>query len=551
MSEYDVKGKELKAILKKAKKEPLSFGFNPGKDEDDTFFGMHKTKGPQVLGRAAKEEGAGSKWTFGTALVKGKELQLTCERDLPQAAKKLKKYLKKQKVMLNVILLDENGNILDSDIEDGLPDDPEMEGDDDAPPAPEASTAAPTSNEIPVAPPPGNEATPAPNDEPAPPAPPVDDAAAALRKRLADIGAQIKALAPEVQAKIMAPFQQVVGLAKGNDVPAATAGAEKIEKAIALLAGTAPQSVPPAPPPPDPQMLKLTQLVAALRGKAEAVTDAARQGALLNALGQAAQMIQAREAEKAVAVLKRVQEALKALEAAPSPTSSPTQESAPVGPGGEPAPTSNGEDAEWLRRYTAIEPSVTAALSQGLVADVNALRIAFDTAIDLADAGNYGGAVQALGRVQQMLDAGREDGKSSFQAEIPAEAKPLAAARVRWIGVRAQMRSEMKKLEAAILSALADDEEAMAEIGGSVGSLSNRLDVIDSQLEDVLDQIVNTAPGEARDKLKDAARKKVDEYTSVLADSFFQEVDQGNGFLSVAIGAPARASLQEISATLA
>lgn len=127
MSELRVQGDEIKRLVKEARKAPVSLGFNPGSGDEDAFLAMHKTKTPEVVGRDAKAGADGGKFTFGPATVEGKLLTLTCLRELPGAAKKLKKYLRSQKVMLNVVLLDADGNVLESDIED-LPPDAEDEG---------------------------------------------------------------------------------------------------------------------------------------------------------------------------------------------------------------------------------------------------------------------------------------------------------------------------------------------------------------------------------------------------------------------------------------
>ena len=45
---------------------------------------------------------------------------------MPTLARKVKKYLKANKINLNVQIADRNGNIIDSDIEDDIPDDPDF-----------------------------------------------------------------------------------------------------------------------------------------------------------------------------------------------------------------------------------------------------------------------------------------------------------------------------------------------------------------------------------------------------------------------------------------
>ncbi|MBC2836458.1 hypothetical protein [Paragemmobacter straminiformis] len=128
------------------RRAPVSFAYNAADKSEDDYLGFHRQKPPKVLGKEAKEEGAGPKYAFGTAQVEGKILSLTCERVVPGLAKKLKRYLKTQRIMLNVQILDETGAILESDIEE-LPDDPELFDDDDpAAAATPAAAAAPAAD---------------------------------------------------------------------------------------------------------------------------------------------------------------------------------------------------------------------------------------------------------------------------------------------------------------------------------------------------------------------------------------------------------------------
>lgn len=128
MGEFQASGSELKKFVNVMRKQPISFAFNAAQKVDEDYLGLHRTKPPKTLGKEAKEEGEGDKYAFGTAKVEGKILSLTCERVIPSLAKKLKRYLKSQKVMLNVQVLDASGNVLESDIED-LPDDLELDDD--------------------------------------------------------------------------------------------------------------------------------------------------------------------------------------------------------------------------------------------------------------------------------------------------------------------------------------------------------------------------------------------------------------------------------------
>lgn len=189
MSEYAVKGAELKKILEFSKNGPISFGFNPGKSTDDTYLGLHKTKPKKALGEAAKKEGKSKKFTFGTAQVVEKTLRLTCEHALPQMAKQVKRYLKSQKVTLDVEIMDASGNVLESDIGEDLSDDGSVLGGD--------SDAAAEQAE--------------------------------LAKRLKVLAGFIKSLPPSLAAKVGKPFQQAVAAAKAGAIRDAMARIEKIE----------------------------------------------------------------------------------------------------------------------------------------------------------------------------------------------------------------------------------------------------------------------------------------------------------------------------------
>jgi hypothetical protein len=551
MGEFAVEGAELKRLIKIARKAPISFGFNPGKSDEDTFLGLDRVKQPKVLGKAAKEEGDGNKYSFGTAVVDGKVMRLTCLRELPNMAKRLKRYLKSQKVMLNVELLDENGNILESDIEDDLPDDPELEGEDDAVVAEEAEAVSPP--ETPT--------------EPETPDTSAQDMAE-LTKRLGAIAGQIKALPPETAAKLAKPFQNVVALARAGSLTEASGGADKIEAALKMLAGTTPAPAPetaapppPAPPPPDPQMLKLMQHVQAMRDRASIITDPARKAAFDGALDKVVGLIEAKEAEKAVAILQKLQEMLKAFAAAaataaaaPDTTAQTASTETPIDETDQDDDVLSGAQAEaaWLAAFARLEPLVNDALTKGLVEDVDKLRTQWQWAVTNAADGSFDKALDAVSSVEVMLLSAPDDGLTAFEREIGPDARAIASARVKWANVRGQMTQEMDRLAAVMKSILAEEEDVLEEVGAEIDGLTGRLSSFNSLLENQLDEIVNCPATEdtKRKGLKDAARVTLGQYKSALEDPFFQDIDQGNGFTTVAIATPARVALAEIAAAL-
>lgn len=509
MGDFAVEGSELKKMVKLAKKEPVSFAFNPGKSEEDAYCGMHRTKPPAQLGKEAKDSGEGGKFTFGTAAVQGKTISLTCLRDLPGLAKRFKKYLKSQKVMLNVVIMDEDGNVIDSDIEEGLPDDPELEGEDDGN-APQDGQAA-----IPEA--------------PLPPDPNV------VMKRLAALRERITALPPEAQAKVAGPFKQLVDLVKGNDLERATSGADRLEAAIKMLAGQA-AAAPPAPPV-DPQLQKLTEFAAATRARVEARPDDSTRVQLLAALDKVDGQIKGGEVEAAVALLKKLGDILKSL---PEPGAQPQTGDT----------VQDGARAEWEARFAELEPRINSALTQGLIEKVDDLRKLRDWTTGMAMQGQHDKAMQALPRIAALLDTVPADGKTAFEAEIAPEVRPFAQARLRWAGARGTMMSEVQKLAAAIQAGAAEDD-LLEVAAANVGVLTQNVARLDERLEDKLDDIVNAAAGGDRDRLKGEARALIGEYQQELGTPFFRDIDGASGFGSVAVASTARAALADIARVLA
>ena len=117
-SDFPTSGDALRKLIHKSRAMPVSFGFNPGTTEaGDEYFAAHPRKTPELLGKLALTEGAGTKSAFGTFVIDASELHLTCFRTLPQLAKKVKKYLKSNKITLNVVVMDADGQVLDSDVE--------------------------------------------------------------------------------------------------------------------------------------------------------------------------------------------------------------------------------------------------------------------------------------------------------------------------------------------------------------------------------------------------------------------------------------------------
>lgn len=105
---------ELKANLVFARKRPMAFGLCIGKSPETTVLLNHKTKEPEAVGRLAKQAGETTKLAFGTMLVEGKNLNLSCHGDLiPGMARRTKEMLKFAGLKFKVRILDAEGNVLE------------------------------------------------------------------------------------------------------------------------------------------------------------------------------------------------------------------------------------------------------------------------------------------------------------------------------------------------------------------------------------------------------------------------------------------------------
>lgn len=520
MGEFQVAGAELKKFVKVMRKKPVAFAFNAG-DGDDGYFGVHRTKSSRLIGKEAKEEGPGNKFAFGTATVVGKVMQLRCEREMPGLAKKLKRYLKSQKTVLNVQVLDADGNVLDSDIEDGLPDDPDLYEDEDG----EGDTTST-----------GKAAAPTPESK-------VADGAAAptpapdgdIAGRIKAIGERIKALPKELGAQLFKPYKAVVERFKAGEIDRASAGVEKLEAAVATLEARSAKAAEGAASAPEaPQLAKIRQAIALIGEKAGALPDATHRSRVETALRAAEAHVAAGEASPAMAQVKAAKEAL----TQPPPASA-----------AQPDPM----EAKWFEAFGKLDPVVQDALQNNRFADEaarEAVRQEWGGATANAENGLYSKAMASLPKIVQLLKKGRESGNAGGPAaDASAEVQPFADAKLEWQNARKTMKAELGRLKAEIAKVCAGDPE-LEPVVKSVSELDRYILVLDGKLEDKLADIVKSEAGEDRDSHKKSAIDLIGAYESELESDFFSEVDSNNGFTQVAVTATAKAALSQIRAVL-
>ncbi|NKB15863.1 MAG: hypothetical protein HC774_01400, partial [Sphingomonadales bacterium] len=107
---------ELKANIAFARKRELAFGLCIGKAAETTVLVCHKTKAPDAMGRQAKKDGETAKVACGMMTVEGKNLNLSCEGDVPSGlARKTREMLKIVGLKLKVRILDAAGNAIEED----------------------------------------------------------------------------------------------------------------------------------------------------------------------------------------------------------------------------------------------------------------------------------------------------------------------------------------------------------------------------------------------------------------------------------------------------
>ncbi|MFN4171877.1 MAG: hypothetical protein ACK4GW_09000 [Pseudorhodobacter sp.] len=503
MSKFPTEGAALKKLVERSKNKEVAFGYNPGTDEDDHYFAADIKKSPEILGKLVRNEGLGAKIAYGTFTTQGNLVSLRCIRIVPMLAKYIKRLLRQNKIGLNVQILDQDGNLIDADIEDlaeewtsgeSLTDD-DAEDDADDPAIAAAEAAVPDAEMAP-------------------------DSAEDLR-RMQALVARLKPLQPRlavapapVAATLAGAMKSALTTLRNGDYDRSEQTVAQIEAVLAKLpSAPAPQAQPPA----DPRLQKLRDAAQAL-----ATQVAGLPGPLAEPMEAEIDSVMAQigsgEAEAALSGLKRVQDGLKsALDA----------------------------KAKWDKAFAVLDPQVTAALSATAVPQD--LRTKWKFATDLASEGHFDRAAASLGAIMALLKAG--PAQAEGDGSPPAGVVAFQSSRVLWVGARAKMMEEARRLCDRIAAAGADDEDA-AEIASASREILADVERIDERLQTVLDDLTNAPEGRPRETLKRKASGIVAEYGAMLGTAPFNMIDQ-NPFEPVSVASRARAALSAISRSLA
>lgn len=242
----------------------------------------------------------------------------------------------------------------------------------------------------------------------------------------------------------------------------------------------------------------------------------------------------------------------------------------------------NDRAAGWAKIVDQLDPRVTDYVN-GAGEKATQVAAAWKAARGLADVGKFDDAMAFVTKIMPLLRPGTTGQPASTttdsQTVIPAgagsasdvdenrapqdapeqdpstdgtsdaTASEYGKAALIWRGSVRAMQAEMEKLEAAIAAHLSPDPR-MEDIVADVADLSDRLEVFDLALAQTLDAIDDAEP-EARDTLRREAAGHIRRYTAALDTPFFRDVDDGNGFVSVAVAATARRSLGALGKILA
>jgi hypothetical protein len=553
MADYEATGEALQKLVRLGKKQSMPFAFCPSKGDDESLFATHRKRAPDIIAKAARKASGQTKVCYGTFTVTGKLMTLTLIQELPAIAKKLKKHLRRERLSLNIQILDASGNELEADIEDLGPeedtDDSDLDDDfDDDEDDSENYDASESDDDSPTPIAASEDDSLSEEDTP-------DDAetepvdAAALLARIAALEPQLDGVPAPAGDKLRQALGAVTALINAGTLPRAATSLAAVEEAFARV-------IPNPPPQPDDEALHLAQRLTKMQAELTEIGEPAL-GKLTGALVGIANQIKAGDLTLAAATMDKITPALetfkaaaarKAREVQPEETAQPPADATPLTPEEQAA-----EDAKMADRWQSVsaklEPVVLSTLRAGH-GDSDAIRTKFAAMQDLAAKGQAKEALAQTGDLSRMLREAQAENTAEAAPDYPADAMPFIKSRSAWLKTRDQLRAEIGRLQTAMNEALAGVdgmEQAIAE----TGKLFDYIESLDIRLIGTLDSLVVEPEGPGREKLKNSARSIIAEYSAELDSPFFVDVDANNGFAPVKVRVPAMTVLKQVSAALA
>ncbi|KIC14378.1 hypothetical protein [Leisingera sp. ANG-Vp] len=113
MSIDRISGKEVKDMVREGAKKRMSFAFCLD-DSKDPLLMIQPGKKPETLRNPMKQAGGGPPMAWGTYTVRSGEMEMICESAPGRMIGELKKFFKRNPAKVNVLFVDDGGNLLDS-----------------------------------------------------------------------------------------------------------------------------------------------------------------------------------------------------------------------------------------------------------------------------------------------------------------------------------------------------------------------------------------------------------------------------------------------------
>jgi len=204
---------------------------------------------------------------------------------------------------------------------------------------------------------------------------------------------------------------------------------------------------------------------------------------------------------------------------------------------------------EFARRYAALKPHLELAVREGR-GDTSKMRAGVQFAVEAANQKEFARALKAVEQLERLVESATGSDLASGRAGTgkPAPGIDYRISLLNWEDAQKKVRTELQKLEAAILKEFAN-EPKFPVIKDSLKKLGEVLGGFDERLRDKLDEAMSAAPAE-RPNLHKEALEILDEYLDYVdTDGFIDAVDS-NPFVPISVREPLDKTLNDIAGQL-
>jgi hypothetical protein len=204
---------------------------------------------------------------------------------------------------------------------------------------------------------------------------------------------------------------------------------------------------------------------------------------------------------------------------------------------------------EFAKRYAALKPRLEQAVREGR-GDTSKMRAGAQFAVDAANQKEFARALKALEQLERLVESATGSDLASGRAGTgkPAPGIDYKISLLNWESAQKKVRSELQKLEAAILKDFAQ-EPKFPVIKDSLKKLEEVLGGFDERLRDKLDEAMSAPPAELPNLHKEAL-EILDEYMDYVdTDGLIDAIDS-NPFVPVSVREPLEKTLNDIATQL-